>query len=328
MCSKGKLVLVTGASGAIGSTLIRHLVESGYNVRALIRGAASANKLPKGVNVIQGDITDARALQIATAKVECVFHLAAKLHINNPTPDLRDEYEKVNVGGTRLLVEAAGQADVKRFVFFSTINVYGASRQEDVFNENSPLNPDSWYAETKARGEEIVLGEMPDAGVILRSAAVYGRGMKGNYARLLNALRGRRFVMIGDGHNRRTIIHETDVCRAAVIAAEHPSAINRIYNATDGRIYTLQEIIYAMCVALGRTPPRLRVPAHAARTAAGFVERGLGSIGRRSIIERAMIDKLLEDVAVSGDKLRHELGYKPYYDLCAGWKQAVGCVSP
>jgi UDP-glucose 4-epimerase len=319
-----RTALVTGANGAIGTALVRRLIEHGYAVRALVRGTRDCHAvLPESVEVVRGDITDRALMRRAVKDVNVVFHLAAKLHINNPPPGARAEYVRVNVEGTRALVEAARcERSVNRFIFFSTINVYGATRHGQVFDDDAPLNPDSLYAETKARGEEIVR-ETCD-GVVLRVAAVYGAHMKGNFPRLLNTLRKRRPVIVGDGLNRRTLIYTEDLCHAAILAAERTESGGQTYNVTDGQLHTLREIINAMSDALGQPPPRLRLPKSPIRFAAGVLEDSFHLIGKDAPICRATIDKLTEDVAVTCGKIQRELGYRPQYDLRTGWRETVG----
>lgn len=320
-----RTALVTGANGVIGTTLVRRLIEHGYAVRALVRGTQdSRGVLPESVEVVHGDITDSALMRRAVENIDVVFHLAAKLHLNNPPPGARAEYERVNVEGTRTLVEAAREAGADRFVFFSTINVYGATPRGEVFDDDAPLNPDSLYAETKAQAEEIVR-EMDD-GVVLRLAAVYGGQMKGNFPRLLNALRKRRPVIVGDGTNRRTLVYTEDAACAAILAAEHTAAAGQTYNVTDGHIHTLRDIINAMSEALNQPAPRLRLPKSPIRFAAGVLEQSFKLIGRDAPVDRRMIDKLTEDVAVTCPKIQSELGYRPQYDLRTGWREAVRAV--
>ena len=277
--------------------------------------------MPSGVEVVRCDIADSQLVRQVVAGADVVFHLAAKLHINNPSLALKDEYFRVNVEGTRCLTEAARAAGVRRLVFFSTINVYGNSQPGQLFDEERALNPDSLYAETKVEGEAIVLAESP--AVVLRMAAVYGPRMKGNYTRLAQAIRRKRLPLIGDGNNRRTLIHVEDACDAAIAAAEQDVALGQVYNVTDGRVHSLREIIKAIAIALGRRPPRLHLPARPVRMAAGLLEDGLRFVGKKSPINRATIDKLTEDIAVSGAKIQRELGFQPRYDLQAGWLQTV-----
>jgi UDP-glucose 4-epimerase len=317
-----RTALVTGAAGAIGRTLVERLLANGYAVRALVR-EAPATSMPGGVEVVCGDITDCRSVRRAVAGVETVFHLAAKLHLNNPTPALKDEYYRVNVEGTSCLARAARAEGARRLLFFSTINVYGSSQPGQLIDEKTQLRPDSLYAETKVEGEKLVLAESSEA-VVLRVAAVYGPRMKGNYPRLVEALRRRRLALIGDGSNRRTLVHTLDLCDAAIAAAEQEKAAGAIFNVTDGCVHTMREIVAAIAAALGRRPPVFHLPVRAARIVAGLMEDGLQVVGRSAPVNRATIDKLTEDIAVNGRKLQLELGFQPRFDLEAGWRQTVG----
>ena len=318
--SPGETALVTGATGSIGPKLVSALIRRGYRIRVLVRGTDPGGFAPS-VEVFKGRLEDREVLRKATSGADVVFHLAAKLHIVNPTAEQRGEYWSVNVDGTRTLVEAAERVGIRRFVYFSTIAVYGKGHQGLVFDETSPLGPDSWYSETKAEGEQIVLAKVP--AVVLRLAAAYGPDMKGNYPRLVRALARGYFVPIGNGMNCRTVVHEEDVVDAAVIAAEHPRAAGRVYNVTDGHVHSLNAVIAAVCAALGRRPPRAYVPVSLAYVMAGIVEGVWGLGGRSSPIGRTTIAKLLEDVAVLGDRAQQELAFSPQMDLLAGWNDTV-----
>jgi len=314
----GQIALVTGGTGVVGPVVVRRLVDAGFNVRTLIWGEPPpAGVLPDEVVQFPGDVNDRGALGEALRGVDVVFHLAAKLHVNNPAPSLRQQYQRVNVDGTRCLADVAADAGVKRLVHFSTINVYGPSTPPGIFDETSPLNCDSWYAETKHQSEEIVLDRLP--ATVLRMAAIYGPRMKGNYVHLLAALRAGRYVPIGPGTNRRTLVHQEDVAEAALLAATRPEAVGQIYNVSDGEIHTLDEIVAAICHALGRHSPRIRLPVAPVKTCASMVDLGLRCLGRRPFA-RATVGKLLEDMAVDAGKIQRELGYRARYDLEAGWR--------
>jgi len=322
--SASRSVLVTGATGSIGLQLVADLIVRGFRTRALIRHLSRAEALPRAVEVVEGGLEDVDAVRRATTDVDVVFHLAAKLHVGNPDESERGAYRRVNVDGTRNLVAAAQRAGVARFVFFSTIAVYGPSRRGQTLDETSPQAPDSWYAETKAEAEQVVLSTFP--AVVLRLAAVYGPEMKGNYPRLVRALARGIFMPIGDGTNCRTVVHENDVIAAALLAAEHPEARGRIFNVTDGSVHTLRAIIAAVCTAQGRHPPRAYLPVSLARAAAGIVEDSCRLIGRRSPVGRVTIEKLVENVAVSGDLIQRELGFLPRVSLSNGWNETIATM--
>jgi UDP-glucose 4-epimerase len=251
---------------------------------------------------------------------DCVVHAAALLHINNPSPELHEQYRRVNVGGTENVVRAAAEAGVRRVVYCSTIAVYGYNRQQTLTEEDEP-RPDTIYGETKLAGERAVLAS--GRGTVLRLSAVYGARLKGNYQRLLRGVARGRYIGVGDGSNRRTLVHERDVARAAVLAATHPDAVNGVFNVTDGTTHTVREIVDAMAAAVGRKPPRLTLPVAPIRLAIGVTESLARLAHIRPPVTRALLEKYLEDVAVSGEKIRNVLGFEPAYDLQRGWAEAA-----
>ena len=319
-------VLVTGATGALGPRVVAALHAAGYRIRTFSIDAPQPGMLPDDVEVQIGDISDPQMVQAAMAGCEAVIHMAALLHIVNPSPELRPKYERVNVDGTATVVEEAMAAGVRRVVFFSTIAVYGDSGGQ-ILTEETPPQPDTFYAQTKLEAEKIVLQargrDGRPLGVVLRMGAVYGSRIKGNYRRLLQALAQGRFIPIGAGRNRRTLIYDRDVASAALLALEHPRAAGRIYNVTDGHFHTIAAIVGTICEALGRKPPRLSIPETPARIAATVVDDISHRLLHRSPNFRAIIEKYTEDIAVDGRRIQNELGFAPHYDLISGWRETV-----
>jgi nucleoside-diphosphate-sugar epimerase len=292
---------------------------SSFDVRTLSRHLPAAGLFRVPVTPFVGDVCEAAQVRRAAAGVNVIVHLAALLHIVNPPASARPEYERVNLGGTTAVLEAAKAEGVSRVVFLSTIAVYGNQRR-GLLNEDSPTHPDTFYAETKLAAEQVALSfrgldDRPLA-TVLRAAAVYGPRVKGNYLRLVDALARRRFVPIGAGDNLRTLVFEDDLAAATALAATHADAAGRIYNVTDGQPHQVREIITAICAALGRRPPRWHAPiapVRAALRAASIVDRRLPS----------MLDKYLEEVAVDGTRIQRELGFRPQTGLLDGWKATV-----
>lgn len=319
-------ILITGATGAVGPHVVHALYQGGFQIRALSVDAPKAGIFPQNVEVLVGDVTDKLAVQSAMRGVDAVVHMAALLHIVNPPPELREKYERVNVGGTKSVVEAAIKAGVKRVVLFSTIAVYGPS-DGCVIDEMAQTHPDTFYAQTKCAAEEIVLhakgADGQPLGTVLRFGAVYGSRIMGNYERLTHALARNRFIPIGDGLNRRSLVYDKDVGRAAVLAVSHPAAAGRVFNITDGEFHTLNEIIESICSALGRKSPRFSLPVGPVRTLVSLVEKGSNAIGLKPPITQAIIDKYTEDIAVDGSLIQKELGFVPQYDLKTGWEETI-----
>ncbi len=160
-------------------------------------------------------------------------------------------------------------------------------------------------------------------GTVLRLGAVYSSRIKGNYEWLTHALSRNRFIPIGNGLNRRTLVYDKDVGRAAALAVSHPAAAGRVFNVTDGGFHTLNEIIESICSALGRKPPRLSLPVGPTRTLIRLIEKGSHAIGIKPPVTKAIIDKYTEDIAVDGSLIQKELGFVPQYDLKKGWEETI-----
>lgn len=318
--------LVTGATGAVGPRVVHALDQAGCRIRSFSFDPPTLGMFPQSVEVLIGDVIDQVAVQSAMRGVDAVVHMAALLHIVDPPPELREKYERVNIGGTATVVEAAIKAGVKRVVLLSTIAVYGPS-DGHILNEMSPTHPDTFYAQTKRAAEQIALNargaDGQPLGTVLRLGTVYGPRIKGNYERLTHALARHCFLPIGKGQNRRTLVFDKDVGRAVALAVSHPTAAGRVFNVTDGGFHILNEIIESICYALGRKPPRLSLPVGPARTLVGLIEKGSNAIGIKPPVTKAIIDKYTEDIAVDGSLIQKELGFVPQYDLKTGWEETI-----
>ncbi len=147
--------------------------------------------------------------------------------------------------------------------------------------------------------------------------------MKGNYRRLVIALRRRRFVPVGAGCNRRTVVFDGDLARAIVLGLEHPRAAGAVFNVSDGGLHPVRAVVGAICEALGRRPPRLYVPLGLALFACRLAESAAGIAGLEPIVREESLRKYVEDVAVSSERIRRELGFAANYDLLSGWRATV-----
>jgi nucleoside-diphosphate-sugar epimerase len=321
-----ELCLVTGATGAIGPLLVKELVRRGESVRGVARHVPPVGLLPNSVQILAGDISDDQCARDVVDGVKIVFHLAARLHITDPKRESTSESQRVNVEGTKRLVEACLAANVKRLVYFSTISVYGPTKGRNVDEDATPC-PESIYGMTKLAGEREVLAAQntrsgEPLGVVLRLAAVYGPRMKGNYRRLVKGLSSGLFIPVGDGTNRRTLVYEQDAVHAALIAAQHPAAAGRIYNVSDGEVHSLDEIITSISSVIGISPPSFFLPVRPMRWLSKGVDLLMGMVDSSPGLT-TMIDKFAEDVAVRSDRIKRELAFQPAYSLDEGLRQTI-----
>jgi UDP-glucose 4-epimerase len=278
---------------------------------------------------MSGDILDPATLKRAVTDADAVVHLAALLHVTDPPPSLRGEYERVNISGTEMLVGACRAAAVRRIVYCSSIAVYGYGNGS-VLTETTEPKPDTWYGRTKLEAERVVLAardaEGRPIGTVLRLAAVYGSRLKGNYLRLVRSLSRGRFIPIGRGRNHRALVHDRDVGRAAVLAAEHPSAPGEIFNVSDGTAPTLAEIVENISAALGRRPPRIFLPAAPVRWSIHAAHALAAPLGLRLAVTPATFAKYFESVRIDSSKIRERLGFQPEYDQATGWREAIAAM--
>lgn len=320
------LILVTGGTGAIGPRVVHSLYEAGFQIRVFSIDAPAIGIFPPDIEVITGDITDRSVVQSATKGVSAVVHLAAMLHITDPAGSLENKYYQINVLGTRNIIDAAITSGVKRVVYPSTIAVYGDSSGQILTEESLP-QPNTFYAKTKLEAERIVLdGKDAEGGslsVVLRLGAVYGSRVKGNYQKLLQALDRGRFIPIGKGMNRRTLVYERDVAKAIMLGLNHPGAPGHIFNVSDGSFPTLNEIIEVMCRALSRPMPKVFLPVSSVRFLTFFIESISRALGIHPPVSRSIVDKYTEDMAVDSSLIQSKLGFKPEYDLSRGWKETI-----
>lgn len=310
--------LITGATGALGPSVVAALGRT-HDLRTFSRHPPPTGLFHVPVAVFTGDIADGIAVRRAATGAGVIVHLAALLHVMDPPPAIRLEYERVNVHGTEAIVDAALSEKVPRVVVLSTIAVYG-NTGGTVLNETSTPTPDSFYAETKLAAERVALDARRADGTplatVLRSAAVYGPRIKGRYRALVDAIAQRRFVSIGRGENRRTLVFEDDLASAVALAAGHPAAAGRVYNVSDGHVHTVSEIIAAIAAGLGHRPPAWHVPVLPVRLAViagGLVDARLPRV----------LNKYLEDVAVEATQIQEELGFCPRFDLEHGWATTI-----
>jgi UDP-glucose 4-epimerase len=315
---KRPVCLVTGATGAIGPAVVAAL-QPAYDIRTFSRTPPGAGLFSGAVDAHTGDITDPRAVGRAADGADAIVHLAALLHIVDPPPEKRAEYERVNVQGTAAVVEAAVSHHVPRVVLMSTIAVYGDTSGA-VLTEDSAPHPDTLYGETKLAAERVAMAARGASGVpvvtVLRAAAVYGPRVKGNYQRLVQAIARGRFIPVGRGSNRRTLVFEEDLASAVALAVHHPAAAGRIFNVSDGEFHSMRDIVAAIAAGLGQRPPAWHLPVTAALVAA----RAAGLFDRRIA---GMLETYLEDVAVKADRIQAELGFRPRFDLTQGWARTI-----
>jgi UDP-glucose 4-epimerase len=310
--------LVTGATGFIGSEIARLAVGQGLQVRGMTRRDAP---LAPGVESCRLDLLDPEGLRGAAAGVSSIVHAAGLAHVFESRSDVR--FDEVNVAGTANVVEAAAAAGVRQVVLVSSVSVYGPETG-DLADESSPCRPAGAYAESKLAGERRAIEIARASGLaltILRLATVYGEGDRGNVARLIRAIDRGRFVAIGPGTNRKSLIHVEDVACACLLAAQQPAEGVRIYNVAAAPC-TMREVVSAIARALGRRPPHWRLPAGPVLVGTGALARMIGGRGRLGGLHQTTRKWLASDVYDAG-RFQRDFGFQPRFGLEEGIRREV-----
>ncbi len=306
------LYLVSGANGFVGRALCRTLAERGCRVRALIRRDIPG---PWHERVIC-ELGDGGIPGDAFRDVDGVFHLAGLAHVRDKDPARDGSYQRVNVEGTRSLLNAAIAAGVLRFVYFSSIKAV-ADPGRDCVDETWNRLPSGAYGQSKRAAERIVLAASSQLThvSVLRPTLVYGPGVKGNLRRMIDAVASGRFPPLPEVHNRRSMVSVSDLGDAAWRAMTHDGANGRVYIVADGIDYSSRRLYLSICNALGREPPRWSFPLWLLVAAARAGDL-LGWAARRPMpFSSSALERLCGSACYRADRLRAELGWQPRQDF-------------
>lgn len=318
-------LLVTGGSGFIGSRLALAARERNLEVRVTSQINSCSERLRAdelaraGISITTGPLQDADFARRIVADRDVVIHLAAAQHEAN-VPD--SYFEVINVGGTQSLLEASRRAGVKRFIYGSTIGVYG-SAQHGMLDEESPTQPDNIYGRTKLAAEQLVRANARLLETcIVRISETYGPG-DFRLLKLFRAIDRGAFVMIGGGQNQHQIIHVKDLVRGLLTAATAASAVNHTFIMAGTEILTTEQMVGAIADTLRRPVPRWRAPLWPFIAAATVLETVCRPVGVQPPLHRRRLDFFRKSFAFSNQKAVAKLGFMPQVLFHDGAREAT-----
>jgi nucleoside-diphosphate-sugar epimerase len=342
-------VLITGATGFVGSHVVDACLEEGIPVRALVRRASDLPPLEgRGAVCVVGSLEDRASLEEAVKGVETVVHLAAVTKALS-----KEEYMRVNGAGTRAMVEAALGAEPRprRLVYLSSLAAVGPSLDGQPVTGETPPRPLTVYGRSKLEGERaceaLAVGTLPaprdswedERGTepltrlrspghgditiaILRAPAVYGPRDREVYRFFRLAKLGMLPIPTGPMRTLQ-LVHVQDLARAVVLAATAPGAAG-LYHIAEPRAYSWEELAPMMADAVGRRFRRVRVPA-SLFMAAGTLSQWLSRLrGRASIFSRDKVRELLAPGWLCETSLaRRDFGFQAEITLEEGLRQTA-----
>lgn len=313
-------VLVTGATGLLGSHLAEQWVRSGASVRVILRRHDPVPFLDSlGVEKVYGNLRDPIACRFACEGIEIVCHAAAKVGDWGSW----HEFQEDTVEATRQIAEAARHAGVGRFVQISSTSAYGHPHDsESPIREDYPLGTNIWRQDpyTLAKVEcERQLWRMAKAGfplTVIRPSWLYGQRDRITLNRLVGRMRAGKFRLIGPGDNRLQVIDAAEVARAAIHAARSPAALGRAYNVTDLGPITQKAFFDLMAASFGLPPITKRTHYPTVFFGAGLLERWgrLMHPSRPPLITRYAAWLMGRRLWYDNSRIRQELGWSPATD--------------
>jgi nucleoside-diphosphate-sugar epimerase len=317
-------VLVTGATGLLGSHVADLLAERGEHVRALVRPGEDTQRLTAlGVDVRVSDLGDHRSLEAAVHGVESVLHCAARTGPWGPEA----EYLRANVWGLKVLAEAAHAAGVRRFVHVSSITVHG-NDVRGTADETAPLrvepNP---YSRTKVAGERLLAELTQERGTpitIVRPGWIYGPRDSASFARFATLIRAGKMLVIGSGTNHVPLIYVRDAAEGVILASAAPDAVGRAYLLVNDERVRQRDYLTAIANELGVPPPTRHIPYRVALGLGTIAElAGHVTRGKQPPLMRYGLQLLGGENRFVITRTREELGFMPRVMLADGVRQSI-----
>ena len=312
-------ILITGGTGFIGSRLALTCISEGYKVRVLGQENTEAekenNKLiqKQGIEVILGSMLEQDSINNATKNIDIIFHLAAAQHEMN-IPDQR--FWDVNVTGTKNLLEAAISSNVKRFVYGSTIGVYGL--MNGIIDEKTTCKPTNIYGKTKLEAEKLVLSfnsKLPT--VAVRIPETYGPSDR-RLLKLFKGIKKNMFFIIGNGKNLHHLVYVEDLINGFFLAATKDEALGNVFLFGGPKPITTNEMTKTIADSLGVKIPKLRIPLTPMLLTATLMELTLRPLGIQPPLHRRRMDFFVKTFSLSTDKAKKLLGFNPIFDFRKG----------
>lgn len=319
----GPRVLVTGATGLLGSRLARRLIEEGYAVRALVRRRSQFGFLQKlGVEIAFGDLGDAANVDASVSGVDIVVHAGAG------TRGSPEECETATIAGTRNVLEACRRHSVSKLVYISSCNVYELAEYadnhivtEDARLERFPMRR-GHYTGAKLRAEALVTDAMargPYQTVVLRPGTLYGPGAE-IFTRMMGvSFRRRLFLVFGDGRGELPLLHVDNAVDAIVACMRTAVGGGQVFNVVDRGPITRKTYVERIIKPLHPGAVVIYCPMPMLRAVTVVQEKLLSILGRRPFITAYGLATSQKGVKYDTSRIERALGWRPR----VGFREAV-----
>jgi len=311
----GRTVLVTGASGFLGSRTVAILTEQGCSVHALVRKTSRTDHLQlPDVTIFYGDVADIESLQPAFEGIDYVVHAAADTSGNEEAGKLS------TILGTRNILTLCERHKVRKLVYISSCSVYGVTdyKPGQKVNESSSLEryPEKRgaYSHSKLKAEELITRAMKNETVpvvCLRPGTIYGPGGEIYTAMMGFSLGKRFFVIIGDGSFVLPLVYVDNLVDAIVIAIKTNISDNKIYNVVDPVKVTKKEYVERVIKKLYPNSRTLYLPFNLLKTIVSIQSRFFSAINRKPLLTEYRLISSQKNITYDVSKITRELSWRP-----------------
>lgn len=306
-------ILVTGATGFVGDSLIKGLDGTGHHIRATYRDTIPRSKYKNDTSVdwvkfnIEANNNEYKQI---LKHVDIVIHLAARVHAFDTQKDALEIYRKINSEGTRRLAEEAAKAGVRRFIFVSTIKVNGEKTLQLPdgsylrFSEFDSPKPEDAYAISKYEAEESLMEICRESDleyVILRPPLLYGPHVRANFLSLLRAVDKGYPLPFASINNMRSLLYVGNLAHAIVLCINKSEAANQIYLLHDIDI-SVPDLLRKLAACMGKKTRLITCPV--------CVLKILGKITGKGTV----MNKITDPLVVDSSEIERELAWKPIYN--------------
>jgi nucleoside-diphosphate-sugar epimerase len=302
-----KIILVTGAGGFVGTSLVSELTRRRIPHRAVTRRGQGSFVIP--------NIDKQTDWTAALEGVDVIVHLASRAQSDETARPDEVQIQRNNVDATLNLARQAARAGVKRFVFISSIKVNGeASPPGRPFTAADEPNPQNPYAQAKLDSEAGLFALSRDTGLevtVIRPPLVYGPGVKANFGTMMQWIDRGIPLPLGAVSNKRSFVYVGNLVDLIIVAAKHSKAAGEVFTVSDGEDMSTSELYRRLARALGRQCWVLPCPA-------SLLKFGATMVGRSRIA-----DRLIDSLQVDFSKTREILGWTPPIKVSDGLRQTA-----
>jgi nucleoside-diphosphate-sugar epimerase len=315
-------ILITGATGFIGTHLLKTLIQEGRSVRCLTRKPENKKKLEHmGAEVVFGDLLDKASLTPALKGINTIYHLAAEVYSRRVT-----DYFRHNVTGTINLLDSCRSNGTERFIHCSSIAASGPNPDKSsLLTETDECNPVTPYGRSKYEAEKIVLEyyrryNVP--AVIIRPPTVYGPGQSAVINEFFIQVKKGKFFIMGAGEYLRSLCYVENLVEGLLLAERKKEAIGEIFFIADKEVYTFKELAELIANAEGVKIKLISLSPLIAYNAM-FVFSFLQKYLKLNILKLYTIGTMANNLACSILKAENVLSYKPIIKLQEGVVKTV-----